>query len=1072
MNPQRADAKHSIWRKAIQDCSDPQRAKQYLRLLEETIAGKELEIVSSEEARILSAVFAGSQVLSGLLVAHPEWLSILRPDALQFGRRKQGLRQELDGWLEPFVKTGDFGGGLARVREFKAREMLRIGARDLARLGKVSDIIRELSDVADVCLESVWQACLRQLFERYGHPYHKDTDGQWHRTPACVLGMGKLGGQELNYSSDVDVLFVYAEEGEVYKTAPNLYLDNGDGADEGDGGATGTNRAVAGRTTERRPRGRGRPRPVEEAPRPVLTNHQFFNRLAEAFIAEVTRLGPEGALYRIDLRLRPEGNSGPLTRSVGAYENYYAQWGQTWERMMLIKARVVAGDQSLAAEFLETIQPFRYPRSINHSVLIEVGTMKDRIENEVVKPQELERNVKLGRGGIREIEFVAQSLQLLHAGRQPFLQSPQTLPSLEKLTQYELLAAEASRSLREAYCFLRDVEHRLQMENDQQTHTIPADPHAQQRLARLMGFASQKEFQTARHAHSKCVRGIFDSLLKGEVSPTGKISTFPQQFEGAEQEWRRLLAEHGFKDLDRALRVLREFVQGPGYVHVSPRTTELAYGLLQRIFALCPPAKKPEGRRPKAERNPKAEGRINRPTVQYSSDFGFRPSFGLRVSGFGFPQQSSAEGRAKPRLSDPDRVVTRLDSFISAYGARATLFELWNSNPAIFELLLLLFDRSEFLAELAIRTPDLVDELVTSGRLRQRKSAEETLRDLRHGLGDADQRLWLRKYHQTEVMRIGLRDILGLADNEQYLTELSALADACLRYALEAVMHKHGVKAAPFVIIGLGKLGGAEIDYGSDLDILFVAGARAKNLGKLKSLALEIMDLLSSRTEQGLVFHSDARLRPDGEKGLLVNTITAYEDYYRRRAMLWEIQTLTRSRPISGDLDLGEKFQKMAADLTNFKHPSQPLAAYTPDWKSRIHQMRMRIELERTPRGQGELAIKTGAGGLMDAEFIAQTLCLEHGWLEANTLRALERGLEAGVLPEPEKLIANYRQVRRVEGILRRWSYEGETVLPQDPAPYYRVAVRCGFTSAEEFREALSSYRQVVREVYEKVFSR
>jgi [glutamine synthetase] adenylyltransferase / [glutamine synthetase]-adenylyl-L-tyrosine phosphorylase len=385
-------------------------------------------------------------------------------------------------------------------------------------------------------------------------------------------------------------------------------------------------------------------------------------------------------------------------------------------------------------------------------------------------------------------------------------------------------------------------------------------------------------------------------------------------------------------------------------------------------------------------------------------------------------------------------------------------------------LLSLLFDRSEFLAELAIRTPDLVDELVTSGRLRQRKSAKETLRDLRHGLADEDQKLWLRQYHQTEVMRIGLRDILGLADEDQYLTELSALADACLQYALEAVMRKHKVKSAPFVIIGLGKLGGAEIDYGSDLDILFVADPKARNLGKLKIVALEIMDLLSTRTEQGLVFHTDARLRPDGEKGLLVNTLTAYEEYYRRRAMLWEIQTLTRTRVIAGDLQLGEKFQGMAAALTNFARPTQPLAGYTIDWKSRIHQMRARIEKERTPRGQDELAIKTGTGGIMDAEFVAQTLCLEHGWHEPNTQAALQRGLHSGTLPDAQKLIANYRHLRRVEGTLRRWSYEGETVLPHDPAPYYRVSVRCGLESAEAFREAVRGYRGAIRDVYEKVF--
>jgi [glutamine synthetase] adenylyltransferase / [glutamine synthetase]-adenylyl-L-tyrosine phosphorylase len=231
-----------------------------------------------------------------------------------------------------------------------------------------------------------------------------------------------------------------------------------------------------------------------------------------------------------------------------------------------------------------------------------------------------------------------------------------------------------------------------------------------------------------------------------------------------------------------------------------------------------------------------------------------------------------------------------------------------------------------------------------------------------------------------------------------------------------------------------------------------------------------VMDLLSRRTEQGMVFHTDARLRPDGEKGLLVNTLSAYDDYYRHRAQLWEIQSLTRTRIVAGDLKLGQQFQKLAAALTNFPRPSQPLAAFTPDWKTKVHQMRLRIEKERTPRGKDDLAIKTGAGGLMDAEFIAQTLCLENGWLEPNTLRALERARAAGVLADADSLIENYRRLRRIEGILRRWSYEGETVLPDDPAPYYRVSVRCGFPTPAAFRAALAEWRRAIREVYSKVF--
>ena len=406
----------------------------------------------------------------------------------------------------------------------------------------------------------------------------------------------------------------------------------------------------------------------------------------------------------------------------------------------------------------------------------------------------------------------------------------------------------------------------------------------------------------------------------------------------------------------------------------------------------------------------------------------------------------------------------------------------------------MLFDRSEFLAETAIRVPDLVDELVTSGRLRQRKSAADILRDLRHGLDDEDQHLWLRRYHQAEQMRIGLRDILGLADDG---TEISALADACLQYAVEATLRRHKLKAPPFVVVGLGKLGGEEIDYGSDLDVVFVARTGEKQLAKHQRLAVEVMDLVSKRTEHGLLFHTDARLRPDGEKGLLVNTLGAFEEYYRQRAALWEIQALSRTRTIAGDLELGAEFQRLAARLTDFRPEnvaggfrgiveavagatgakktravqSSGLAAYTPDWRQQIHKMRMRIEKERTPAGKDALAIKTGRGGLIDAEFVAQALCLAHGWQEANTLRALEKAQAAGALPDAEKLIANLRPLQRLEGILRRWSFEGEVVLPDEPAPFERVSVRCGFATPEMFRTALAGWRQAIREVYEQVLA-
>src|SRR6267142_220440 len=315
-----------VWTKAIKSCADPSRARHFLDLLAATSAKPLLQKASADQSAILAALFSGSHALSTLMVSNPDWLELLAPEHLKFPRRKQGLKNEVNSWLAPFLASRNYATAFTRIREFKQRQMLRIAARDLAHLADLPEIVSEISDVADVCLENVWDICRRHLVERHGAPYHQDAEGRWHPTAACVFGMGKLGGQELNYSSDVDVLFVYSDEGAVFKEPPSPPRKAGKRA----------RKARSART-----------------PQPTLKNHQFFNRLAESFIAEIGRMAPEGKLYRIDLRLRPEGETGPLSRSLSSYENFYAQWGQTWERMMLIKARCVAGDEAPAAEFLE-----------------------------------------------------------------------------------------------------------------------------------------------------------------------------------------------------------------------------------------------------------------------------------------------------------------------------------------------------------------------------------------------------------------------------------------------------------------------------------------------------------------------------------------------------------------------------------------------------------------------------------------------------------------------------------------------------------------------------------------------
>jgi glutamate-ammonia-ligase adenylyltransferase len=968
--------KTTAWEKIVKASADPARVQTFL---DSVVAPREqswLNGCSTDSARILATVVSGSQFFAELLVANPALLAQLDFEQLQFPRRADGLQREVQRCVNPKLKALDYAGALAELRRLKQRECLRIAARDLGRLSDVVEITQELSDLADVCLDAVLQIVSKQLSEKFGNPFHQDPQGRWQPTPFCVFGLGKLGGQELNFSSDVDVFFLYEEEGEVFREAPR----------------------------------------AGKSQRSTLSNHQFFCKVAETFTAEVARSSTDGFLFRVDARLRPEGDTGPLARSLESCENYYAQWGQAWERMMLIKARVVAGDKGLASEFLEMIQPFRFPRSVSPEILREVAGTKDRIEREVVRAGELERNVKLGRGGIREIEFIVQSLQILHAGRLPFLQVSQTLPCLNKLAQYDLLSPEEAGQLDAAYRFLRDVEHRLQMENNRQTHTIPEDKNAQLRLARLMAFKSVPQFQSALRAQTRNVRRIYESVFK-DKSPENASQSLPD-FAGTDAEWRTLFAARSFLEPDRAFHLFKEFAEGPGYLHVSPRTTKLARQLIPKFLALCPP--------------------------------------------------QPPHPDPLPILSDPDRVLARLDSFVAAYGSRATLFEVWNNNPKYFELLLLLFDRSEFLALAAIHAPDLIDGLVAGGRLQRRKTAAEILKELQFGLRDPNQFAWLRRYHETELMRLGLRDISGQVDIEQTPAELSAFADACLQYSLEVVLRKNKIKSPPLAIIGLGKLGGGEIAYGSDLDLLFVADSNGKNLPAMQRIAADVMDLLSRRTDRGIVFRADARLRPDGEKGMLVPPLDTCESYYHSRAQLWEIQTLTRARFVAGNPSVGEKFETLARNLADFSDVRQ--RRRFKNWKMEIDHMRLRVEKERTPQGKDDLAIKTGKGGLMDCEFVAQTLCMENGWHEPNTLRALERARHDSVLPDADKLIENYVQLRRVEAILRRWSDEGEALLPDDAAAFYRVSVRCGFDSPEAFRAALVKRRKSIRSVYSKVF--
>jgi glutamate-ammonia-ligase adenylyltransferase len=777
--------------------------------------------------------------------------------------------------------------------------MLRIAVREVAGWADIEDSTLELTRVAELCVREVTDAWLADFRRRLGDP----------GTAFCVLGMGKLGGQELNYSSDIDVMFLHGEPGDL-------------------------------------PGG--------------LSRQEFFTRVAQAIIGTFSSSDPWGPLFRIDLRLRPECDGGPLVRSLDGMEDYYGAFGETWERMALGKARMVAGDGELAYEFFQRHQAFIYPRAVGPDMIDEVARIKGRIEREIVGAENLHRNVKLGRGGIREIEFVCQSLQLLHGARHAFLQERGTLKALRAIGQLSLLPGGEVRALTDAYRFLRTVEHRLQIEDEAQTHALPVAPEARLRLARSLGFPSFAEFEAVLVHHTGMVRGTFERVVRvsgGEGSAAADLSFFAEA--------------------DRAQQMLDELGEGGGGTLIAPRSKRLFTRLEPQLLA------------------------------------------------------------ALRDVADPDAALTRFVRFTERYGFRGGLFETLLVNPRVLELLVKLFDASSALGEIAIRRPQLVEEVARLGKLGERTSVEGHLA----GLARDDEGLpwagWARVYRRAQQLRIGLRDLLGFASLPEVFAECSSLAEACVIFA----QRKLGLDGS-LTVVAMGKFGGRELAYGADLDVLFI--------GPDPLAAAELIRAMTESTVEGRIFPMDARLRPDGDKGQLAVTLAEWQDYFARgRGELWEAQSLTKARPISGP----DQGAWLAAAQRVWRGNGS-----RADLFERIAGMLDRIAGHRG--GDPVLDFKTAPGGLMWIEFFVQARQMRAGLWEPGTLEALARldlpGEAASELAEA------YLFLRKVETVLRRMDDTPVSRLPGDPVEQARVARRCGLGGSGELLARVREARERV----------
>jgi glutamate-ammonia-ligase adenylyltransferase len=652
-------------------------------------------------------------------------------------------------------------------------------------------------------------------------------------------------------------------------------------------------------------------------------------------------------------------------------ENYYAGFGETWERLALIKARGIAGSRELAYEFLRQHQPFIFPKSPTRDVLEEIGSIKRRIERDIVGHENIERDVKLGAGGIREIEFVVQALQLLHGARHAFLQETSTLKVLPVLADLELLPHEEARALEAAYRFLRSVEHRLQIEAEQQTHTVPENSDPLGRLSGSLGFSSAKEFNAALREHMQQVRKVFRRVIS---EPAGAAEAAPENLQI-------------FRDEKTAAKSLADLAKAPGGFHVAPRTRQVLRNLRPLLF------------------------------------------------------------RWLERAADPDMALNQFIRFVEAYGLRSMLFELLVVNPKLLELLVKTFDASRHAGDLLIRRPQLLEEITRPGMLDRQVDLADHLHRLEALQVTADSLDVLRTYRQTQLLRIFLRDILGLAKLPSIVAEHSALAEACLVF----VNSLRGSES-DLTIIALGKFGGGEIGYGADLDVIFV--------GEDVRAAQHLMVAMALPTAEGSIWTLDARLRPDGEKGILCSSLTAYETYYQTRAQLWEAQALTRARPIAGPLQNG--FMELAQRVWR-------IAGQRPDLFAQIDAMLERIQRDRGSSSD-ELDFKTGKGGIIEAEFLVQALQMRAGIWNPPMIGTLEQLAEAGIIAKAyaEALRKHYEYLRSIESILRRWENKTISILPADKIGQEKLAARAGAKSLDAFAQAYRDARSGIHAIYSR----
>ena len=795
-----------------------------------------------------------SLYLDRLLNARPAQLQYLQQHWQQ-GFDLAEMRSYTDWEAQDSIETMT-----ASLRSLRQAVMARLITRDLSGLASLDEVVSTVSLLAEFAIQQALNCACRSL-PQYGRPLGEDTG---EAQQLIVIGMGKLGGGELNVSSDIDLIFIYPEGGET------------------------------------------------SGPRKI-SNHEYFSQIGKRIISLINDVTLDGQVFRVDMRLRPYGDSGPLVMSFAALENYLLTQGREWERYAWIKAKALTGDIDSLAEL---IRPFVYRKYLDYTAYGAMRELHAQIRREVAR-RDMADNIKLGPGGIREVEFIAQVFQLIRGGRDKSLQLRGTRATLSRLAELRLLEPAAVNELQDAYTFLRNLEHRLQYLDDQQTQTLPGSVENQQKIADSMGFTSWQDFLDALNTERRKVARHFEQvfILPTESAPDHPLSGLWRDI--LEQNPQEQLAAMGFDDAAGVATQLRALAQSQRYQQI-PLTGR------KKFDALMPPL------------------------IEVSTHF-----------------------------PNPAATLSRIIGLMEAISRRSSYLALLTEYPQTLQRLATLCSASAWVSSYLAQHPILLDELLDARVLYATPDwpalsalLEEQMQQCD---GDIEAKMdTLRHFQHAQAFRLVAQDIAGMWTVEALSDQLSLLADtvlaSTLRHAWLDIPARH-TDTPQFAIIGYGKLGGKELGYASDLDIIFLYDDEHPDATELYSrLARKMSTWLTSATSAGILYDIDLRLRPNGASGLLVSSLHAFRNYQEKQAWVWEHQALTRARYVAGATDIGSGFESIRHDVLTQAHDQDKL-------RSEVLAMRQRM-LESHPAQ--EYDIKHARGGIIDIEFIVQYLILAH----------------------------------------------------------------------------------------------